>query len=90
MSTATNGRAPEHEDEQLEVGGFDGLHHLWCKHCHPEWDVSPLGVGVGNPFTAFCGVRAVILARWLSDEIPPGPCPKCADPETRCATCGGA
>jgi hypothetical protein len=74
--------------ESLERGGFDGLHHLWCKRCHPEWDADPRGVGVGNPFTAWCGVRAVILARWLSDETPPGACPRCADPSAPCATCG--
>lgn len=80
--------AVEETVEDLEIGGFDGLHHLYCYKCHPEWAANPLGVGVGNPFTAWCGVRAVILARWLSDETPPGACPKCADPETRCPVCG--
>ena len=67
----------------------DGYHHLWCKWCHPEWDASPIGPGLGTPFTAWCGVRAVILVRHLSDEIPPNPCPRCAHPVVRCATCGG-
>jgi hypothetical protein len=74
--------------DDLEVGGFDGLHHLWCKRCHPDWDASPLGVGVGNPFIAWCGARSVILVYHLSDEMPPNPCPRCADPAVPCATCG--
>jgi len=76
-------------ESALPEGGFDGLHHLWCKHCHPDWAASPLGVGVGNPFTAWCGVQAVILVYHLSDEIPPNPCRRCADPTRPCATCGG-
>jgi len=67
---------------------LDGLHHLWCKHCHPEWVARQLGAELGVPFVAVCGQRAVILARWQSEDTPPGACAVCADPSTPCATCG--
>jgi hypothetical protein len=74
-------------DTELEA--LDGVHHLWCKACHPEWAARPLGAEVGVPFTAVCGQRAVLLARWQSDELAiPGVCAVCADPTTPCATCG--
>jgi len=55
----------------------DGHHHLWCKRCHPAQATHPLGIGLGVPFTAVCGVRAVILTRHLSESLPPSPCPAC-------------
>lgn len=80
-----------HQDlltNDLEMGGLDGQHHLWCKTCHPDWEASVIGPGVGNPFTAWCGTRAVILACWPTDDLPPGACNLCNDPARPCSTCG--
>jgi hypothetical protein len=73
--------------DELE-DGIDGLHHLWCRSCHPDWQACPTGAPLGVPFTAWCGVRAVILARWQSDAEPPGACRRCADPAAVCPVCG--
>jgi hypothetical protein len=83
-------RAIEALGETAELEPLDGLHHLWCKACYPQWRDRRLGAELGVPFTAVCGVRAVILARWQSDAEPPGACEKCADPTTPCAMCGVA
>lgn len=66
----------------------DGRHHLWCKVCHPEWAARSLGAELAVPFIAVCGARVVILARWQSDDTPPGVCEICADPGRPCAVCG--
>lgn len=77
--------APDVDDELEELAGLDGVHHYWCKVCHPEW--VPLGPPRGVEFTAFCGVRAVLLVTWQSDDEPPGVCLRCAR-IPRCVTCG--
>lgn len=87
MSTA----ADEAVDVDLaDLDALDGLHHAWCGTCHPKWTTRTLGAELGVPFTAWCGERAVFLAVWQSDDVPPGPlCPVCwADPPPPCATCG--
>lgn len=65
----------------------DGRHHLWCATCYPDAAASPLGIGLGNPFVAVCGVRAVILVLHLSDETPPAACQSCVTAPT-CAEGG--
>jgi hypothetical protein len=74
--------------EATDLEPLDGKHHLYCKRCYPDFVVRPLGAPLGVPFTAVCGVRAVILARWQSDATPPGACDVCADPSTPCSICG--
>lgn len=65
----------------------DGRHHLWCKTCHPEWEAHPLGAELGVPFTAWCGVRAILLVP-SAVELPADACPACAAPDTTCPVCG--
>lgn len=83
VMTATN---TEPTTEQLEE--LDGRHHAWCKHCYPQWTKRLEGVPLGEPFIAWCDVRAVILVVNQVDALPADACPTCADPATRCARCG--
>lgn len=74
--------------ELAELDALDqGRHHLWCARCHPEWATRPQGADLGVPFTAWCGIRAVILVP-TDQDLPPGYCRVCADPGRSCAVCG--
>lgn len=64
----------------------DGVRHLWCRFCHSEWEMRPLGAELGVPFTAYCGVRAVILVP-SPQHLPPDACEDCRD-APGCPVCG--
>lgn len=62
----------------------DPLRHASCDRCYPR------PPALGDPFTAWCGARAL----WLytppithRHEVPPDPCEPCRDLPA-CQTCG--
>lgn len=57
----------------------DDVRHGACTVCHPR----PIGLGV--PFVAFCGRRAIWLVRLEAD--PRRLCPHC-EATPACVTCG--
>jgi hypothetical protein len=80
-------RADEERAVAAELDALDaGQRHLWCRYCHPEWQARALGAELGAPFTAYCGVRAVILVP-SAEDLPPDSCDACRE-APRCPECG--
>lgn len=75
-------------DEDVDLSDLDLLdderRHGQCRRCYPV----PTGLGV--PFTAWCGVRAVWLTPWTNHlQVPPDACEDCLQVKA-CATCGAS